>query len=74
MADVTNDFFEDDEAAEKIHALFDGALETALTKRPVPCGGVFLTAEAWTVGAGGPAIIPGVALTMTIESGVPTSA
>jgi hypothetical protein len=66
MDDVNNDFYEDDEPADKIHQLFETATEKGLTeRRPLPFGAVDVV--CWTVGVARSPIEPGTAFKVEIN-------
>jgi hypothetical protein len=67
MSDVRNDFYEDDEPAEKIHRLFETAAERGLTERPLPFGAVEI-GPAWTVGMARSPIVPGIPLNVVVRT------
>jgi hypothetical protein len=58
MDSVKNDFFEDDEPAEKIHRLFETATERGVTERALPFGAVEVQV-ACTAGVARLPIVPG---------------
>jgi hypothetical protein len=65
MDDMSSNFYEEDEPAEKIHRRFETAAEKGLTARPLPFGAVEVVAS-WTVGVARSPIVPGTPLNVQI--------